>query len=481
MSQSRAAQWAALPPRRSLLAFAGGALAAGLPGCSIPTRLAAVPRGRASDATVLGVPNERFFPTEAAGQAGLQREFVAAVQRQLASRGLPPDVPVLELDLLGISGGGENGAFGAGLLNGWTERGGRPTFFLVTGISTGALSAAEVSRDPQQRAPAAFLQEQDGREDIAPVLVSWASGRPGRRSSPSRAMPADRAAIATCRSPWRCSPSPPPQIRRTSAVRLLQRPGGRELPGRRLRFHAGGLSFHPSIPVRSAKLDTSNAVLVHDGHLRRPRSLRSVALVVLALLVLLFAVSITMERSTPSSAQAVVQAYVVAMAAEVPGRVRAIGASPRAALPWHGGTRRMAEEAGLMPIQLRGESRGKHEGAEADREWAEVRRAEAETRREARSERQAAADDQRTMAEEGRRTAEEVRVSAELGRVAAEFLREAREELREAREEMRQVAEEVRAHAERLRAEAEAVRTATQEQQEIFEEMRKSARADGFR
>ena len=45
-----------------------------------------------------------------------------------------------ELDLLGISGGGENGAFGAGLLNGWTERGGRPTFFLVTGISTGALS-----------------------------------------------------------------------------------------------------------------------------------------------------------------------------------------------------------------------------------------------------------------------------------------------------------------------------------------------------
>src|SRR4051812_1059394 len=46
-----------------------------------------------------------------------------------------------ELDLLGISGGGENGAFGAGLLNGWTERGDRPTFFLVTGISTGALSA----------------------------------------------------------------------------------------------------------------------------------------------------------------------------------------------------------------------------------------------------------------------------------------------------------------------------------------------------
>jgi predicted acylesterase/phospholipase RssA len=42
---------------------------------------------------------------------------------------------------LSISGGGDNGAFGAGLLTGWTERGDRPTFDLVTGVSTGALIA----------------------------------------------------------------------------------------------------------------------------------------------------------------------------------------------------------------------------------------------------------------------------------------------------------------------------------------------------
>jgi predicted acylesterase/phospholipase RssA len=133
----------ARPSRRSVLGFAavGTLAAAGLSACSLPTRLAAVPRGRAGEATVLGVPNERFFPTEAAGQAALQREFVAAVERQLVARGLPPTAPPPALDLLGISGGGENGAFGAGLLNGWTERGDRPTFFLVTGISTGALSA----------------------------------------------------------------------------------------------------------------------------------------------------------------------------------------------------------------------------------------------------------------------------------------------------------------------------------------------------
>ena len=42
---------------------------------------------------------------------------------------------------LALSGGGSNGAFGAGLLAGWTEAGDRPEFALVTGISAGALTA----------------------------------------------------------------------------------------------------------------------------------------------------------------------------------------------------------------------------------------------------------------------------------------------------------------------------------------------------
>jgi len=42
---------------------------------------------------------------------------------------------------LAISGGGANGAFGAGLLAGWTATGERPEFSMVTGISTGALTA----------------------------------------------------------------------------------------------------------------------------------------------------------------------------------------------------------------------------------------------------------------------------------------------------------------------------------------------------
>ena len=46
-----------------------------------------------------------------------------------------------QISFLAISGGGSDGAFGAGLLVGWTARGNRPEFDIVTGISTGALTA----------------------------------------------------------------------------------------------------------------------------------------------------------------------------------------------------------------------------------------------------------------------------------------------------------------------------------------------------
>jgi predicted patatin/cPLA2 family phospholipase len=41
--------------------------------------------------------------------------------------------------VLALSGGGPDGAFGAGLLSGWTARGDRPKFDIVTGASAGAL------------------------------------------------------------------------------------------------------------------------------------------------------------------------------------------------------------------------------------------------------------------------------------------------------------------------------------------------------
>src|SRR5690606_17541771 len=45
------------------------------------------------------------------------------------------------VDFLTLSGGGINGAYGAGFLVGWTQSGKRPEFEVVTGISVGAIMA----------------------------------------------------------------------------------------------------------------------------------------------------------------------------------------------------------------------------------------------------------------------------------------------------------------------------------------------------
>jgi predicted acylesterase/phospholipase RssA len=68
---------------------------------------------------------------------GVTPSTVAEVVAQQKAAGLTSQ----ERSFLAISGGGSNGAFGAGLLTGWTEAGTRPDFVVVTGVSTGALIA----------------------------------------------------------------------------------------------------------------------------------------------------------------------------------------------------------------------------------------------------------------------------------------------------------------------------------------------------
>ncbi len=57
------------------------------------------------------------------------------------------------IDILALSGGGGDGAFGAGLLSGWSQAGTRPEFELVTGISAGALIAPFAFLGPAYDAP----------------------------------------------------------------------------------------------------------------------------------------------------------------------------------------------------------------------------------------------------------------------------------------------------------------------------------------
>jgi predicted acylesterase/phospholipase RssA len=107
----------------------------------LPQREPAVPPGLSGRATVLGISNERFRLILPEGQRAIEREFQDAQVRQRRHLGLPSGAVLPTVDALAVSGGGENGAFGAKLLNGWTEYGSRPVFDLVTGVSTGALTA----------------------------------------------------------------------------------------------------------------------------------------------------------------------------------------------------------------------------------------------------------------------------------------------------------------------------------------------------
>ena len=82
----------------------------------------------------------RFLPArDVSGYAAEARASVLREQAWWASSGHTGPLP--PVNMLAISGGGDDGAFGAGLLVGWSEAGTRPEFKLVTGVSTGALIA----------------------------------------------------------------------------------------------------------------------------------------------------------------------------------------------------------------------------------------------------------------------------------------------------------------------------------------------------
>lgn len=66
-------------------------------------------------------------------------EGAALIKEQVAAH--DPAAFKERQSVIALSGGGQQGAFGAGLLVGWSKHGSRPQFRMVTGISTGALMA----------------------------------------------------------------------------------------------------------------------------------------------------------------------------------------------------------------------------------------------------------------------------------------------------------------------------------------------------
>ncbi|MFZ7126643.1 MAG: patatin-like phospholipase family protein [Desulfobacterales bacterium] len=111
-------------------------MAAMLNGCGTIPHRNPLPEALGDTAEIPDIPRARFWGDET------PRFFEAIMsmpheQRKASFSGIMGR----EHHYLALSGGGANGAFGAGLLVGWTAAGTRPEFTMVTGISTGALMA----------------------------------------------------------------------------------------------------------------------------------------------------------------------------------------------------------------------------------------------------------------------------------------------------------------------------------------------------
>jgi hypothetical protein len=100
----------------------------------------AAPEGLADRVTVLGIPNARFWADSQGG--ALAQEAAEALEREKAAAGKSGDAGSLPpAAFLAISGGSDDGSFGAGLICGWCDSGKLPAFKLVSGVSTGGLIA----------------------------------------------------------------------------------------------------------------------------------------------------------------------------------------------------------------------------------------------------------------------------------------------------------------------------------------------------
>ncbi len=105
-------------------------------GCSTVPARNPVPRALVDEAEIPDLPQARFWGDEL--PENIDEILETARNRVEASAAQLGDGPTA---FLALSGGGANGAFGAGLLAGWTASGTRPMFSMVTGTSTGALIA----------------------------------------------------------------------------------------------------------------------------------------------------------------------------------------------------------------------------------------------------------------------------------------------------------------------------------------------------
>jgi len=155
---------------RKAAALGAAALAAGC-GASLAPLRTPVPEAYYDVAQPVGAPGVRIWSDQfdAESRARVEEGQRAALIARWREAGSPPEG--LRQDILALSGGGPDGAFAAGLLNGWTEAGGRPDFSVVTGISVGALIAPFAFAGPEHDADLRQIFTEFGTEDVAELQL----------------------------------------------------------------------------------------------------------------------------------------------------------------------------------------------------------------------------------------------------------------------------------------------------------------------
>ncbi len=132
-----------------------------LSSCGALTTRNALPEQYVQDAQIEDMPFARFWGDEM--PSDLQERLIETKKHFSA---IDQDVKEKTVNYLAISGGGANGAFGAGLLTGWTAAGNRPNFGIVTGVSTGALIAPFAFLGPEYDAQLKKFYTTTSTEDI---------------------------------------------------------------------------------------------------------------------------------------------------------------------------------------------------------------------------------------------------------------------------------------------------------------------------
>ncbi|MFA5955635.1 patatin-like phospholipase family protein [Hyphomicrobium sp.] len=155
-----------------------------LTGCAtVMTRNGISSAKLAETAEIPGMPGVRFWGDE------VPTDPIAEIRRRTSH--MPPiarDAKTMNgrkvIDTLALSGGGSDGAFGAGVLAGWTKRGDRPEFQVVTGVSAGSIIAPFAFLGPSEDEKLHTIWTQYKQDQVVtPEILSGLFGGPALSST----------------------------------------------------------------------------------------------------------------------------------------------------------------------------------------------------------------------------------------------------------------------------------------------------------